>query len=268
MKNKKFKWITFDLDGTLMQNPFVGWVFPEIEAAINQLSATKLEVKQRLVDEHQSRMDRQEYVAAYDWDDMVRRLVTEEQLAVELDVAQLVQKHSTDGKIYLLEEGILETLDRLKQKGYKLAAVTNGFYKYQFPVLKALGLAQYFDEVLTPDRVGTGKPDVQIFTPLQDTGEIIAHVGDRVDHDVVAGKQLGVKTILIHRKLPEELVVLSPVERSVTPQGRTLVEEKLEKELGIESIQNTLNANPDIVRYPDVIIRSIAGELIQVIDQD
>jgi len=29
-------WITFDLDGTLMQNPFGKWVFPEIAREVGK----------------------------------------------------------------------------------------------------------------------------------------------------------------------------------------------------------------------------------------
>ena len=51
----KKKWITFDLDGTLMQNPFVGHVFPEIERRI-LLENDKLEnVIGQLVTMHETR---------------------------------------------------------------------------------------------------------------------------------------------------------------------------------------------------------------------
>ena len=67
----KKKWITFDLDGTLMQNPFVDHVFPEIERRI-LLKNNKLEnIVGQLVTEHETRLKDGRTAAAYDWDDIV-----------------------------------------------------------------------------------------------------------------------------------------------------------------------------------------------------
>ena len=74
----KKKWITFDLDGTLMQNPFVGHVFPEIERRI-LLENDKLEnVIGQLVVEHETRLKDGRTAAAYDWDDIVMRFLEDE----------------------------------------------------------------------------------------------------------------------------------------------------------------------------------------------
>lgn len=247
MENKK--WITFDLDGTLMQNPFVGWIFPEIEATICKHCSTEIEVKKRLVDEHNKRMSENKIVEAYDWDDIVKELICEEKLSLEIDIEELVQKHSTTDKVYLLEQGILDVLRSLKHKGYMLAAVTNGYYKYQMPVIKILGLDEYFDEVITPDNVGFGKPDGGMFTHLKQDGQIIAHIGDRIDHDVCVGNVLGVKSILIHRKLPNELQMLNPNERAIHSLGKKLVKEKLFQEIGVSDQSDSSVYLPDAIIF-------------------
>jgi putative hydrolase of the HAD superfamily len=244
----KKQWITFDLDGTLMQNPFVDWVFPEIEAQIRSKHPSKeFEVKSKLVDEHNRRMGENKIVDAYDWDDIVNQLICDEGLSIEIDIEELVQKHSTTDKVYLLEHSILDVLKGLKDRGYMLAAVTNGFRKYQLPVMKALGLVEYFDDIITPDLVGVGKPDTGMFKHLSEDGEIIAHIGDRVDHDVHVGKVLGVKTILINRKLSDELQALDPIERTAHILGKKLVEEKFVREIGNSDLGDSLMYLPDAI---------------------
>ncbi|WP_248926097.1 HAD family hydrolase [Paenibacillus hamazuiensis] len=223
-------WITFDLDGTLMQNPFGKWVFPEIEALISERLQREFKSTEALVREHERRMSLNLTVAAYDWDDMVRRLLGELQLDLHIDVEQLVVKHSASPKIHLLEESVIPTLKKLKERGFKLATVTNGFYKYQYPVMKELGLAEWFDEIVTPEKAGCGKPDAGILRGLRETGRIAAHVGDRLDHDVFLANESGVSSVLIYRKLPDSLKRLRPDERPNEAAFLDICREKLRKE--------------------------------------
>ncbi|MCS7463818.1 HAD family hydrolase [Paenibacillus doosanensis] len=224
------KWITFDLDGTLMQNPFGKWVFPAIEEQISQQLQRPFKSTETLVREHERRMAQNRTVEAYDWDEMVRLLLAELQLELTIDVERLVLDHSVSPKIYLLEEKSLETLQRLKERGYSLAAVTNGFYKYQFPVMKALGLSEWFDDIVTPEKAGCGKPDARILDSLRKTGEIAAHVGDRLDHDVFMANQSGVPSVLIYHKLPEPLRAAAPRQRAAQAEFVDICKAKLQKE--------------------------------------
>jgi len=224
------RWITFDLDGTLMQNPFGKWIFPEVEALVCAGLSEPYEVRKALVREHEARMDRNETVAAYDWDEMLRQLLEQLNLKLEIDIEQLVLKHSIQPKIYLLEDSILATLEKLKSKGYSLAVATNGFYKYQYPVMKELGLAEWFDEIITPEKVGCGKPNTGMVRELLQSGELVAHVGDRLDHDVYLANRLGVPSMFIYRDLPEALRKLPIEQRSADPEFIAICENKLKAE--------------------------------------
>lgn len=224
------RWITFDLDGTLMQNPFGKWVFPEVERLISAQLRREFKATEALVREHELRMRHNRTVDAYDWDDMVRHLLNELQLDLEIDMEQLVLKHSAAPKIYLLEHTVIPTLRRLKERGYSLATVTNGFYKYQFPVMKELGISEWFDEIVTPEKAGCGKPDVDILRGLRESGRIIAHVGDRLDHDVYMANKAGVASVLIYRNLPEPLRTLTPQRRAERAEMISICAEKLKAE--------------------------------------
>jgi FMN phosphatase YigB (HAD superfamily) len=208
------RWITFDLDGTLMQNPFGSWIFPEIEGILSGELNTPFEAKKRLLAIHESLLLSDQIVAAYDWDAIVKGLIQELGLEREINIREMVLKHSVSPKIFLLDDTVLPALKRLKEEGYSVAAVTNGYYKYQFPVMEALGLNEWLDEIVTPERVGYAKPDVRMVEGLLLDGEIIAHVGDRLDHDVTIANRMGAASVLINRKMPEELLALTPKERT------------------------------------------------------
>lgn len=226
------KWITFDLDGTLMQNPFGAFIFPEIIEKMLKLSKKPYDVYKALVNEHLVRMKTKQYVAAYDWDDIVATHLQEMNIDCEIDVEKLVKKHSEKPKVYLLEKGILNILQQLKRRGYSLAAVTNGYRKYQLPVMSALGLSPYFDKIITPERAGVAKPDEKIFAAVDKMGQICAHIGDRLDHDVHAANLYGIPSILIYRNLPLRLQTVDPNERYYDLALQGLLREKWCKEKG------------------------------------
>ncbi|MED1796782.1 HAD family hydrolase [Brevibacillus nitrificans] len=225
--NKK-RWITFDLDGTLMQNPFGAWVFPEIAAAVSGRLGRPHDVVAEMVAEHETRMGSGRYVEAYDWDDILRERFRELGLSDPFEIEALVRKHSVYPKIRLLESGIQQALTDLRDRGYSLAAVTNGFYKFQAPVMEALGILDLFEEVVTPERAGAGKPDPAILRQLD--GRIVAHVGDRLDHDVQLANRSRIAGLLIDRNLPEELKAISPDRRVQDPRGIRLLLNKGKRE--------------------------------------
>ncbi|WP_062108163.1 HAD family hydrolase [Bacillus niameyensis] len=240
------KWITFDLDETLMQNPFGKWVFPEVENLVSSFHI-KDGILKKIRNEHKRRMDQQKLRDAYDWDNIIKQVLREEGIQLEINIESLVRKHSIPPKVYLLEENLLNTLDRVKQKGFSLGVVTNGFYKYQFPVMESIGLADVMDMIVTPCQTDCAKPDISMVKRLPGEGEIVAHVGDRLDHDVSFANELGIQSILIDREMPEEMRKLAPVNRA----QQTEYVEKLFK----KGIYRDLQFEKKYI--PNIIIHSI-----------
>jgi putative hydrolase of the HAD superfamily len=254
------RWISFDLDGTLMQNPFMKAVFPEIQTLIQERSGRDYDVIKALIHEHERRMRSGLTVAAYDWDDIVQHEIKQQGLSLSIDVESIVRKYCRAPYIHLLDETIVPALEQLRAAGFSIAAVTNGFYQYQFPVLEGLGIAQYFDEVATPERCGSGKPDTGMMNSLRETGEIAAHVGDRLEHDVYMANQAGIPSVFIHRKLPDELIKLPYDERARTAAFREICELKLPSELVV------LQSSDELEPYlPEYVICDLQ-ELVNIID--
>jgi putative hydrolase of the HAD superfamily len=69
-----------------------------------------------------------------------------------------------------------EILKHLKEKGYKLHLITNGFEKTQWRKLDNSKLGNYFEEVITSERSNSVKPNKEIFEyALRITGAELSH---------------------------------------------------------------------------------------------
>jgi putative hydrolase of the HAD superfamily len=226
----KKKWITFDLDGTLMQNPFVDHVFPEINRRVLLGNGMLENVVGHLVTEHETRLKDGRTAAAYNWDDILKCYLNVNKLEMSIDVVEILNGYCMEPSSYLLEDSIYEVLDELKKSGFSLSVVTNGLTKYQLPVMNELKLTEHFDMIVTPQEAGFAKPDKRVYDAVLKLGEIHAHVGDRIDHDVISANSIGVRSIWLCRHMPDTLKQLLPAERKGLPNIHELALRKLEKE--------------------------------------
>ena len=168
---------------------------------------------------------------------------------MSIDVKEILTRFCKEPNIYLLEDSICKVLDELKRSGFSLAVVTNGFTKYQLPVMNVLKLTEHFDLIITPEEAGFAKPDKRVYSSVLELGEIHAHVGDRIDHDVISANAIGVRSVWIYRHLPESLKNLSPAERRGLPEIHDFALRKLEKETKKHFEQLPKEAVPQEVVY-------------------
>jgi pyrophosphatase PpaX len=93
--------------------------------------------------------------------------------------------------------GVIETLQVLKEKGYKLGIVTTKRHDVALKGVNLLKLDSFFDVVIAYDHVKKVKPDPEpiylALEKLQSVPEEALMVGDNY-HDVLAGKNAGTKT--------------------------------------------------------------------------
>lgn len=99
-----------------------------------------------------------------------------------------------------LYDGTLETLQALKNLGFKLACVTNKTARFTNPLMETAGLAPYFDFIASDDTFEAMKPEP---LPLLETAkrfnvlpENALMIGDSIN-DITAGKRAGFKTIAV-----------------------------------------------------------------------
>jgi putative hydrolase of the HAD superfamily len=96
--------------------------------------------------------------------------------------------------------GSIETLQRLREDGYRMAIVTNGQVQDQGEKAKAIGVYHLVDRLLTSQEAGCAKPDRAIFKlalAALDVPPTHAYmVGDSVDADIRGAVDAGLMPIL------------------------------------------------------------------------
>lgn len=93
--------------------------------------------------------------------------------------------------------GVLDTVQTLKEKGYKLGIVTTKLHDTVLKGLRLMELEEYFECIVALDHVNKAKPDpepiLKALEQLDSRPEEALMVGDNF-HDVLAGKNAGTKT--------------------------------------------------------------------------
>jgi len=96
--------------------------------------------------------------------------------------------------------GAVEGLVAMSARGLRLACVTNKASRFADPLLAASGLAGYFDQVVTSDRVGLRKPDPGPFLyacrALGVAPPEAAVIGDSAN-DAEGGRRAGCRVLLV-----------------------------------------------------------------------
>ncbi len=182
--------VTFDFDGTLVLSPF--WrlhLRPWLEGLACRHGGTLAEVWAPVRELGEFTWRHGDWVGAFDWAALIRTALGE--------TLPLPVQPSGKAVRDLLMPHVNETWLELANLGVRCALVTNGFYPYQIPYVRALGWDHWFDRIVTPDTSGTAKPDPRVFLGL---GPVICHVGDRPEHDAVAARRAGVVSVQIGPK--------------------------------------------------------------------
>lgn len=204
----------FDLDGTLMLNPFGSAVWPVVTREL--ASATGLSPKALLhaisAENARRQHDQPNHPLTMDWDDIVQTVAQSHNARLSVRIIDLVESNCLAPHIAVLDNAP-DMLHELKQAGYRLVVASKGLSKYQNPVMKALGLYDLFDDFLMPDLTGYLKTDSGFFaryTSASDPGLLI-HIGDFYVDDVLAPKRAGLRSIL--RAPIQELAAYAPHKR-------------------------------------------------------
>lgn len=89
-------------------------------------------------------------------------------------------------------------LDYLKNK-YNLHIITNGFEEVQIIKLKSSGLSDYFNQIITSEKIGVKKPDPKIFsfalTSAKANKENSIMIGDDLKVDILGAENFGIRAV-------------------------------------------------------------------------
>jgi putative hydrolase of the HAD superfamily len=98
-----------------------------------------------------------------------------------------------------------EILTYLKEKGYILHLITNGFEQVQQHKLNKSNIGQYFNELITSEVSNSLKPNKEIFDyALNKTGANVQNsmmIGDNLEADIQGGINAGMDTVFVNHIL-------------------------------------------------------------------
>ncbi len=185
--------IAFDLDGTLIDSA------PDLVEAVNY-ALTKLNkpthsqatIQQWIGNGADVLMKR---ALLNNWH--VGEIPDDFEIAFELYKTYYAEHDWVHSRVY---DGVLETLQTLKNADFKLACITNKTARFTNPLMETAGLAPYFDFIASGDTFAEMKPNP---LPLLETAKLFAiapenawMIGDSIN-DISAGKRAGFKTIAV-----------------------------------------------------------------------
>jgi FMN phosphatase YigB (HAD superfamily) len=250
-------WISFDLDGTILEWPMGLAVIGPLRDALapEPRAAIRTEYLSRYASDHP--------VRAFDWDEIHDVITTRfglEPFPRILDAA--AHAHWNPDWRYADTNPAFE---RLRVMGHKIVIGTNGLAKYQRVPLEKLGVA--YDALLGPDVAGFAKPQAGFLHVLpkitNDPNAMngLIHVGDLLAQDVLAANRAGANAVWIWRDMTDAWAALNPLERAENPEMHTIIERQLEVELERDGRLNTPYETPK----PDLIIKDL-HELVDALE--
>lgn len=173
-------WVTFDLDGTIFENRLRRYMMPGLERVVLARGRRRVRLKHPRPGAHRLRS----------------RLS-----APWLRAIRAVARRSLPPRTHLYPD-VVPALHALREMGYRLAAVTNGYRVYQEPLLEGLGILDLFDRFISPETVGVAKPDPRMWTNGVRDGRVALHVGDRLTDDVIGAHHAGIPAVWLVRVKP------------------------------------------------------------------
>jgi putative hydrolase of the HAD superfamily len=194
--------VSFDLDGTLIRGSGAAALRETSLALADGDEAGGDEVFSQLMEDHEALLRSGDALAAYDWECLIRRRAARLGRAVPLDLVVRMRELAEAGHARAINGATREGLEQLREDGWRVVALTNGWLRFQESMLAATGLRDAFDEVITSDRVGRAKPAPDMFLAARGHARCHVHVGDRYDHDIAGGNAAGATTVLLRADIP------------------------------------------------------------------
>lgn len=140
------------------------------------------------------------------WLTLMEYKIADEALSKQMSVAFL---EHLPNKTNLFPD-TLEVLDYLKNKGYNLHLITNGFEKLQHAKLENSGMKHYFKHIITSEGSNNVKPNKEIFDYAFALAKAVAEesimIGDNQEADIQGGINAGMHTVFVNHIDAEPLV--------------------------------------------------------------
>lgn len=132
--------------------------------------------------------------------EIVKAALRELQYFDEVKAYEMADNYSRlQEELICLFPNSIETLEKLKALGVRMALITNGSSEKQRGKINRFCLSEFFEFCLVEEEVGFGKPDTRVFEiALQKfslKAEEVWMVGDNLVWDIEAPKKVGIFSV-------------------------------------------------------------------------
>jgi len=116
----------------------------------------------------------------------------------------MAEQYSTEHRARLrLFDDAVETIETLREAGFRLGLLTNGPRPLQRDKIERFGLEPYFDVIVIEGEFGHGKPHPEVFAHALRTVKAgpdqAWHIGDNLYADIGGAQRAGIHAVWIHR---------------------------------------------------------------------
>ncbi len=120
----------------------------------------------------------------------------------------LAQRMSDSYLAYTVEDAYLEpyateTIKYLRDKGYRIHIISDGFFEVQIMKIKMAKIASYISQLISAEEVGVLKPNPQIFeyavNKANTTKEKSIYIGNSYEHDVLGAYNAGIDQVFYNK---------------------------------------------------------------------
>lgn len=138
------------------------------------------------------------------WIEMYEYMASLLGIAVERhrELAETVYRYYFSPGSWKPFDDVLPLLDALKARGYRMALISNWDMTLS-PIIEGLGMAHYFETIISSAAVRLHKPMPEIFTLALNRLDIAAaeavHIGDHLYADAKGAAKVGITPILLDR---------------------------------------------------------------------
>ena len=117
----------------------------------------------------------------------------------QLDKQELIHRYRNHIPNIKPFDGVLDTLQKIKDSKGKLAIITDGRSITQRNKLKKLGLLPFFDFIIISEEIGTEKPNELNYKSVENHFNLkkYFYIADNFKKDFITPKKLGWKTVAL-----------------------------------------------------------------------
>ena len=180
-----------DLDDTLVERPplFRAWA----EQFADQVGQPRDIVDWLVEQDHGGHRSRHEFLTA-----------VSERTGYDVPVEQFLDDYNDRlGGSYRLTPGVREALDRVRDRGWRFAVVTNGPTLVQEHKIRSAKIDRLADAICISEEIGVSKPDPLIFrSAAQRAGASLEGawmIGDNLDADIAGARGVGARSVWVKR---------------------------------------------------------------------